>query len=80
MFEKLKDHLVEEWREFHKLWSVQLNSIGLALLAGAEFARDGVEHIPPSLVHLVPYAQWLAAGFFVLGILARGIRQKKRKR
>ena len=76
--EGLKNRLIDEWQHAWKLWSVQLNAAGLVLLSGAEFAREGIAYVPPNLVYLVPHAQTLATAFFVLGLVARFIRQKKK--
>ena len=74
---KLTEHLIDEWKDAWKFWSVQLNTIGLVIMGAVEILRDGLSMVPSSLAHLVPYAQWVAIGFFILGLIARLFRQKK---
>jgi len=77
MFEHIKKLLIDEWKQAHKMWSVQLNAAGLGLLAAAETVKEAVAFVPPSLVHLLPHIQHLAMGLFVFGLVARLFKQKK---
>ena len=72
----MKLKLIPDWKSAWRLWSVQLNAIGLFLMGVIEILRDSVGMIPPSLAHLLPHAQFVALGFFVVGLIARLLKQK----
>lgn len=74
--------LVDDWRRWHRLWSVRLNIIGSTLM-GVYMAFPGLvlevwnfmpgelkERMPPRLMLL------LAAGFFLAATVARMVKQK----
>ena len=78
MLEKHKP-LIPDWRRGWKLWSVQFNTIGLGLMAIGEFARNGVDYIPPGLMARFPHAEVIGIIFFTLGIVSRLVKQKKKQ-
>ncbi|AIV87383.1 hypothetical protein X986_3967 [Burkholderia pseudomallei] len=69
----MKIRLIDEWRNAHKLGSVQLSS-ALAVVFGAGPALlDAWRSIPDDLKDALPHgwAHWIATGGFVLVLLAR---------
>lgn len=76
---RLEDKLVAEWRQAWKLWSVQLNAIGLVLMGAVEILQAGVGSMPPALLDKLPYAQSVATACFVLGLVARLLKQGTKK-
>lgn len=76
MLDRLKAHLIDEWKSAWKLWSVQLNAAGVLLLSGATMLKETMEYVPPAFVGALPYAKGIALGLFVLGLVARILRQK----
>jgi len=78
MISKVEDRLVSGWRSAWKLWSVQLNALGLVLIGVAELLQQGIVALPPALLDKLPYASTIATVCFVLGLVARLIRQDKK--
>lgn len=79
----IKRELVDEARDWWRLWSVRLNGVGVAILAWVTFDPVGVlslwHMMPSSLRDIVPPSvfQVVALTLFFLGMLARFIRQPK---
>ena len=75
----MRRFLIVDWKSAWKFWSVQLNALGLILMGVAEMLRDSVGMVPPSLAHLLPHAQQIAMGLFILGLIARIFKQKPKE-
>ena len=75
---KIESRLVAGWRSAWKLWSVQLNALGLALVGVAELLQQGIVSLPPALLDKLPHMSTIATVCFVLGLVARLIRQDKK--
>jgi hypothetical protein len=79
---KFKIHLIEDWRNFHKFWSVRLSLIGSALLAAFFAYPEAMLHvwnaIPPDMKAYIPakFAPFIPVSIIVAGVLARIIKQK----
>lgn len=79
----IKDHLIDDAVDWWKLWSVRLNAMGLALLAWIQIDPVSVlgvwNMMPSSLKQVVPtnIFQIVAVILFLLGMLARVVRQPK---
>lgn len=79
------DNLVDEARDWWRLWSVRFNAVGLTILAWVTFDPVSVLslwHMMPSslrgVVHPAAF-QVVALVLFFLGLLARFVRQPKVK-
>lgn len=68
--------LINEWKQSWKFWSVQLNTLGIFLLAASDAIAQAWSMLPPSLASNVPNAKWIAMAVFVLGLIARLIPQE----
>lgn len=79
----INDHLVEEAHEWWMLWSTRLNAIGLALLTWIQIDPVSVlgvwNMMPASMKAVVPsnIFQLVAITLFLLGMMARFVRQPK---
>lgn len=76
---KISDYLIHEWQHAWKLWSVQLNAIGLGLMVFGEVMRDSWSVLPPSLADKIPHAEVIGMVVFALGIIARLTKQAPKK-
>lgn len=76
---KISDYLIHEWQHAWKLWSVQLNVIGIGLMAFGEIMRDSWSALPPSLADRIPHAETIGLIVFILGLVARLMKQKPSK-
>lgn len=74
----LQARLVEEWKDLWKHWSVQLNALGLVLMALGEFLRDGWSIMPASLAQRIPHAETIGLLLFGLALIARFLKQGKK--
>lgn len=72
----VRNSLISEWRGGWKLWSVQINALGLALMAFGELVRDGVTFVPPVLMARLPHAEAIGMFLFALGMASRFLRQQ----
>lgn len=71
-------NLIRNWKSVWKFWSVQLNALGIMILAFADVLNQAATAMAPSLVNKLPHAQSIAIVVFGLGIVARLINQEKR--
>lgn len=69
--------LVTNWKSIWKFWSVQLNALGILILAFGDAITQAWMHIPANLVGQVPHTQSIALIVFGLGIIARILNQEK---
>jgi uncharacterized membrane protein YGL010W len=74
-------HLVDNARNWWKLWSIRLNAIGLAILGWISFDPVGVlavwNMMPPAVHDNFPPRTMLVIGglFFMLSMIARLVKQ-----
>lgn len=69
-------NLIDDWKKAHRYWSVRLNSAGIALMGLAGIVSEAWNSMPSDLRQAVPYAQGIAMGLFILGLVARVVKQK----
>jgi hypothetical protein len=77
MFERVKDRLINEWKGSWKLWSVQLNALGLVLMSFGEIFKDSWNQLPESLASHIPHAEVIGMLLFGLSLIARLCKQGK---
>lgn len=74
---------IEQWRQWHKLWSVRLSAFGSILMTALTVWPDRVFQIwlmmPPEVRRLMPEQMItsIAAIIFLLTAVSRVIKQKK---
>jgi hypothetical protein len=74
---------LEEWRQWHRLWSVRLNLIGSALLsfllAFPDVAVGAWNALPADMKAMLPerFAMFIPLAFFGLSMFARFVKQEK---
>ena len=78
MLNRLRISLIAEWKSSWKLWSVQINALGLMLMTFGVFIRDAIDWMPSSLVGRLPHAETIGIIFFGLGLIARILRQERK--
>jgi len=77
----MKIKMIDNKRHFFRFWSVRLGLAGTAmtgvLVGFPDVALQSWSAMPPELSAAIPakYTPMLGVGFFVLSILARGIKQ-----
>ena len=77
----MKIKMIDNKRHFFRFWSVRLGLAGTAmtgvLVGFPDVALQAWSAMPPELSAAIPakYTPMLGVGFFVLSILARGIKQ-----
>jgi len=75
--------LVENWRTWHKRWSVWLGAFGSTVtslfLLWPDAAQTAWNMLPPDLRSAIPpkYTPLIGVGIFVLSMLAQLIKQQK---
>lgn len=77
MLDALKKTMIAEWKGSWKLWSVQINALGLALMTFGQFMKDSWDQLPPSLAAHIPNAETIGIIIFGLGLVARLLKQAK---
>lgn len=77
MLERLKSALIDEWKGSWKLWSVQLNALGLVLMSFGELFKDSWNQLPDSLSSRIPHAETIGIILFALSLVARLCKQAK---
>ena len=83
---KLKLHLIEDWRNFWRFWSVRLGIVGSAvtavLIAFPDVALSAWAMMPADLKAVIPerYMPLIGVGIFVASLIARAIKQSKLER
>jgi hypothetical protein len=78
ILDRVHDALVDEWKGSWKLWSVQINALGLAMMAFGEMLRGYWFQIPDWLLNRIPHAETIGVILFALGLVARLLKQKKK--
>jgi len=68
---RLRPKLIAQWRRAHRLWSVRLSALGMAL-SGAWTA------MPPDLRAHIPAPEWVGLALFALIAASRIIAQAER--
>ena len=63
--------LIDDWRSAWKFASIQLNTIGLFVMAALETLRQTWEYLPPHLQQKIPHATELGLILFALAIVGR---------
>lgn len=80
---RFKLHLIEEWRQAWRMWSVRFAAIGTAimgvLLTYPEIILEVWNTIPADVKYFIPHdvGKYLSLIFFVLIFVSRIIRQEK---
>ncbi len=69
--DRVKARLIEEWGQAWKFWSVQFSAFAAAFMAA-------YPSLPSDVRAALPYANWIAAGMFVLTIVLRYLDQRKK--
>lgn len=64
--------LIDEWKKAHKLWSVRLSALGVAIMTAWPM-------IPPELRAILPYQQHIAMAMFALVIVSRMVAQEPKQ-
>lgn len=77
IIEAIRARLIADWHLAFRFWSVRLNSLGLILLTGCQFATDAWNSMPQDLRHALPYAQGISIALFFSGLIARLVAQPK---
>lgn len=77
-WDKVQDHLIDDWHRAFKFASVQISLLGVAAMGAAEVLGSSWGGLPPSLQDRIPHAQTIAMVLFVLNIGGR-VYQKKGK-
>ena len=78
----MKIKMIDNKRHFLRFWSVRLGLAGTAmtgvLVGFPDVALQAWSAMPPELSAAIParYMPMIGVGFFVLSILARGLKQK----
>lgn len=73
--------LIEEWRQWWKLWSIRFTTVGTILLAYITAVPDAVFSawvaLPDEFKSFIPsdYLKWVTVGLLVLGIISRLVKQ-----
>lgn len=75
MLDRIKNALIAEWTGSWKLWSVQANALGLALMSFGEIMRDSWSQLPDGLASKIPHAETIGIILFGLGLVARVLKQ-----
>lgn len=75
MLQHIKNALIAEWRGSWKLWSVQANALGLALMGFGEIMHDSWDQLPASLAAKIPHAETIGIVMFAMGLVARLLKQ-----
>lgn len=85
MINKIRQHLIDDWKLFFKFWSVQLDIIA-AVLGGVMIAfPDAALYVwsqfPPDLKAMIPteWTPYISVSLLVASLLARAIKQPKLK-
>lgn len=77
--------LVDDWRNFHRWWSVRLNALGLAILTWVQFDPVGVLYVwsllPDDVRYILPPGFLMVVGLalFALSMIARVVKQNDGK-
>lgn len=71
----MKLKLIPEWRKGLKFWSVQLSLVALFISTFAEYVNYAWTFMPPSMSQHMPHADKIALTLFVIGLLARFLKQ-----
>lgn len=66
-----KVSLIDNWRNAWKFASIQLNTLGLFVMAALEILRQSWEYLPPHLQQKIPHATELGLILFALAIVGR---------
>lgn len=80
--EKIKPKLVDNWREFWRLWSVRLGAVGTALAGWFVMSPETAIHVwlmlPADLKAALPpqFVGYFGIGLFVLSMVAKLFKQK----
>lgn len=74
-FDRLKTCLVDEWKGSWKLWSVQINALGLLLMGLGEALRESWTQLPSDLATKIPHSETIGMVMFGLGLVARVLKQ-----
>ena len=79
LLNKIKSHIIQDWRDFLKFWSVRLSLIGTVLSAALIAFPDAWNVMPQTFQSAFPerYTSAIAIFFFVASMTARVFRQKK---
>ena len=77
----MKFRLIDDWRKFHRFWSVRLSLLGSGILAAFFAYPEAMLHVwgllPADLKTFVPakYAPLIPVSIIISGVLARIIKQ-----
>ncbi|MGH6659728.1 MAG: hypothetical protein ACREBP_01015 [Sphingomicrobium sp.] len=83
MIDKIKRHLVDNWRHAWRWWSLRFNALGLLILSFVSFDPVGAlgvwNMMPPEVRAYLPhnFVLWVGGIFMFLSMLARVTKQKK---
>jgi hypothetical protein len=75
--------LIDNWRSWHRFWSVRLNALGIAILTWVQFDPVGVLYVwsllPEDVRMILPprFLMFVGLGLFALSMLARVVKQKR---
>lgn len=71
-------NLINNWKSIWKFWSVQLNALGIMILAFADLLNQAAAYMAPSLIGQLPHAQTVAILVFGAGLIARIVNQESK--
>jgi hypothetical protein len=73
----MRFRLIDNWRQAHKLGSVQMSGFMAALFGAGPALLDAWRSLPDDLKDSLPHgwAHWIATAGFVLVLLARVMRK-----
>lgn len=80
-----KQRLVDDWRNWHRWWSMRLNALGLAILTWVQFDPVGVLYVwslmPDEVRFILPprVLVFVGLGLFALSMIARVVKQNDKK-
>lgn len=78
MLQKLKEHLIDEWKDCYKFLSVQVNLLGAILMGTAQAIQDQWVTVPDDLKQYIPHMNEIGMFIFIVGIIARIKKQGKK--
>lgn len=77
LMEKIRDRLIDDWKQAWKLWSVQLSSLAFMVMLAAEILGSGWQQLPQEVRDNIPHAVTIGLVLNGLTILARIFNQIK---
>ncbi len=83
ILDRLKSRVVDDWRDWWKLWSVRLNALGLAIMGWVAFDPVPILYVwnllPREVRVLLPAAPLAVIGatLFALSMSAKLVKQRK---